>query len=810
MGEGGLDGWTQDVRHAVRALLGRPVTTGMALLTLALGIGAGTAMFSVFRSVLLRPLPFPEPDELVAFREVHEGRERHASPAGYLDWRRRASSFEAVTAYDDRTFVLRAGGEPQRVSGAWVSGNFFATLGVGAAVGHAFDPALRADGSAPEAVLGHGLWVERFGGDPGVVGRTLRVDGTAVRVLGVAPRGFSFPEGASLWLRSPWEAPPVGGLGPELPDLRNAWYFRVVGRLADGVGLEGAREEMAAIDARIARESPADAPDGGTLLRPLLAEMAGDSGPLLSVLLGAVGVLLLTGCANLASLSLARVSDREGELAVRVALGAGRWRLGRLVLVEALVLSAAGGVLGVALAAWGLPALRPLLPATLPRLGEIRIDGTVLAVALLVTTLTAVLFGFLPALRAAGRAGGSTLRARGGTPGPGRLRDAVVAGEVAASLVLVAAAALLVRSLAGMASVDPGFAPGGLATLRATLPDAGGASLEARRAGWEAIEAAAAAVPGVSRAALSAGEPTGTGPRATLRIRTPEGVVEGPDVEWQPTTPGWHATAGIHLLRGRLFDASDVSGSPDVAVVSRSLARAAFGEAGALGRRVTIGLDGHDRPLTVVGVVEDTRNRGPATAPLPVLYRPLAQVARPGTSWTVAVRVPPGSEAASVGRLRSALRRARPDAVLHGEATGPELLAVHSAEHRFVLGLLASFGGLALFLGGVGVYGVAASSVARRRREVGVRMAVGAGRLGVIGLVLRRGMVPVAAGLALGIPASWLTGGLLGGLLYGVEPGDPVVTLAVSAVLIGVAGLALAAPSLRAASLDPATVLRES
>ena len=798
---GALDAWRHDLAQAARGLRRRPLNTAASLLTLALAVGATTVVFTLVHAVLLRPLPYPEPDELVTLGERHEGRQRMASPAGYLEWRRDASSFDGVAAWDPTVFVV---GEerPERVPGAWVSGNLPAVLGVAPVVGPGLDPTLRLDASAVRVLLSHDLWIERFGGDPGVVGRSVTVDDRALPVAGVMPAGFDFPEGARLWLRSPWEAPPVGELGEAVATTRDAWYVRVVGRLTDGATLASATDEMAALDRRVREAHPEAAPDGGTLLRPLHDETVASARPLLGLLSAAVILVLLTACANVAGLGLASMEERRRELAVRRALGAGRWRLARLLASECLLLAAAGGALGLGLALLGLPAARTLLPGRLPRLDGVAVDGTVVIAALAATTAAALATGLLPALRASDAAGSRSLRSRDGSTGTGWTRDALVAAEVAGAVVLVAGAVLLLRSLSSVASVDPGFEADGLATTWVTLPASAGPTERA------AVVESARRVGGVRDAALASGPPTEVGPRATLRVEGQAGFEDGPDVEWKPVDPGWRDVVGVALVAGRALAPTDVAGGRDVAVLSRSAARAAFGAGDPLGRRVTIGLDGHDRPLTVVGVAEDVRNRGPAAEPHPVLYRPVAQTRAPWSTWSVAARLEPGVGGGAVVALRDALSRGHPDAVVYGATTGGALLASWSGDRRFVLRVLAAFAALALLLGGVGVYGVAASAVARRRREIGVRIAVGAGPGRVAALVVGRGMRPVGAGLLAGALLALAGGRLLDGLLHGVEPGDPLSLAVVAGVLGAVAAAALAAPTLRAVSVDPAVALR--
>lgn len=805
-GDGGaFDGVGSDVRHGARALVHRPWSSLAAVVTVALGIGATTTVFAVVRSVLLRPLPFADSEALVVVRESHEGRERSASPAGYLDWRRSLRSFSDMASVRERVVHVQSADRPVRIAAAAVSGNFFRTLRVAPAVGRGFDPAPLFDGGVREVVLGHALWRARFGGDASLVGRPIRIDDASYVVVGVGPAGFSWPEGTELWIRSPFEAPSLGDLGAEMTAMRDAWFFDVIGRLASGVTLEAAQAEAASFSVAQAERFPETAPDRGLALTPLLEDAVAGGRTLLLLLMGAVGLVLLATCANVAGLALVRSVERSREMAVRAALGAGRWRNARLVLVQCLVLAVLGGAVGTLGSLALLSTVVRLLPDSVPRLAEIRPDAVVLLVGLTLSTLTGVAFGVLPAVRAAS---GASLHARGGSAGPGRPARILVAVEVALAVILVSSSLLLVRSLTSLTSVDPGFEPERLVNVRVSLPGIAAQDREEQEAVWRALERAVAEVPGVRSVALGSGDPTEVGPRARLRIESAVGVEEGPDVAWEPVGEAWFETLGMRLVAGRGFTISDGPGAPDVAVVNEMLVRNAFGRESPIGRRITIGLDGHDRPLTIVGVVASTRNRGPDAEPFPVLFRPITQVARLPETWTLAARTEGAADPADLVPLREAVSAERPDAVVFGLSLGVELGSSYLAERRFVLRILGAFGVLALLLGGLGVYGVAAGVVERRRREIGVRMAVGADRAGVVARLLGEGLVPVVTGLGAGMLGSMGAARLLGGMLYGVAPADPLTALAVSGILLVVALAALTAPALRAAAVDPAVVLR--
>ncbi len=806
----------QELRFGARALRKRPGFTSVAVLTLGLGVGANAALFSVMNAVVLRPLPFAEPDRLVQVWESDPRRPtRDPSPADYLDLRRDAESFEALTAYHETSGNLTGEGEPESVGYASVSANFFRTLGVDPALGSAFGPD-PVDAGVDRAVLSDGLWRRRYGADPTVVGRSLRVDGVAYEILGVMPPTFRFPADADFWVAAPRDVPGSRFLStsPAEP-LRDAWYHEVVGRLAPGVDLAGASAEMDALAARLAADYPL--PNEGLRIRlvPLKEETLGDTGRTLWLLLGATGLVLLVACTNVANLLLARGVARHAEVGVRIALGAGRMRIVGHVLAESFVLAAAGAVVGAAAGAGGLRLLRPTLAAALPRGSEIGVDGAVLVFAALAALVTVLLFGGFPA-RAAARAGGAARVARGATTsGKGRrLGDALVAIEVAMAVVLVLGAGLLLRSVAKIASVDLGFDAEALTVAWVGLPGAGDLSMDERVGFYGSVGDRLAALPGVRGVAWTQASPLGAGAGAGLRI---EGVPETAnrtrvDVRWQVVSPGYFDVAGIRLLAGRMFGPEDGSGAEPVAIVSASLARAAFGGEDPLGRRINTGLDGRVgddwRWVRVVGVVADTRNRGPTRGPDPVLFRPLAQGGPgfPGSRLLAVLRTD-GATPALPPLVRKVVGDVDADAPVYGLASATALTGAYTGERRLVLLLLGIFAALALGLGAVGTYGVTAFAVSRRTREVGVRLALGADRGGITVLVLRQGLAPVALGLLAGAAAGAAGSRLLTSLLFEVHPLDPVTFLVVPVLLVAVSTLAVWVPARRAARMDPVRAL---
>jgi putative ABC transport system permease protein len=805
----------QDLRVGARALLRRPGFSAVAVVTLGLGIGANTALFSLVHAVLLAPLPYPRPERLVQVWEADPQRPtRSPSPADYMDLRRSAGSFQDLTAYTTASGNLSGEGEPEAAAYASVSANFFRTMGVAPALGSTFGPDPVGFG-VRRAVLSHDLWQRRFGADPAVVGRTLRLDDEAYEILGVMPPTFRFPDGAELWVAAPGDVPGSRLIGAAAPPMRDVWYHEVVGRLAPGVDLARAGQEMDRLAAGLAADFP-DV-DGGLRIRlvPLKEETLGDAGRTLWLLLGATGLVLLVACTNVANLLLARGVGRGRELALRAALGAGRARIVTHVLAEALVLALAGGAVGGLLALGGLELLRPVVAAALPRGGDMRLSGGVFAYAAAAALGTALVFGLLPA-RAAARSGDVARGDRGGTGSRhGRhVGDVLVSFEVAMAVVLVLGAGLLLRSIGRIATVDPGFRTAGLTVAWVGHPGATRLSPDERVGFYREVGARLEALPGVDGVAWTQSSPLDARLGAGLRIEDHPEENRPPDVRWQVVSPDYFRVAGIRVLAGRAFTAGDGSGDPPVGVVSETLARVAFGDADPIGRRVNTGLDGRSpdgtwRWVTVVGVAADTRNRGPTRAPEPVLYRPLAQ-GGPGFSGDrmLALLRSGGADELVAPPIRRAVWEVEPDAPVYGVARASSLGGVYTGERRLALLLLGVFGGLALVLGAVGTYGVTSFAVGRRTRELGVRLALGAARERVSRMVLRQALMPVGLGLLAGTVAGAASARLLASLLFEVAPLDPLTFAAVPALLLCVSAVAVWIPARRAGRVDPVRSLR--
>ena len=800
-----MDILLRDLRVAVRQLRRTPAFTVAAVGCLALGIGANTAIFSAVDGVLLRPLPFPESDRLVTIWGYHAsiGRESASLP-DFLDWRRDSRSFVDMTARANTQFNLTGAGEPEVVRGALVTANYFRVLGSPIPFGRGFRDDEERRGAARVAVLSDGFWQREFGGRADALGRQIVLGGVPYTIVGVGARGLSVPQEVDVW--APLTTDTILG--------RRNDFLEVVGRLAPGADLSQAREELGTIARRLAHEYPGSNSGWGVDLVGLQERIVGEIRPALLVFMGAVGLVLLIACANVANLMLARVATREREVTIRAALGASRRRLVRQLLTESVVLSLVGGALGLGLAVWGVRALQALEPGTIPRLDEIAVNGGALAFALGLSVVTGLLFGVAPAVRLmrydlrGGLAEGG--RGMAGRRSAGRTRSLLVLAEVALACVLLVGAALLLTSFVRLQGVDPGFAPSGILTARVTLPRARYDDSVRQSAFVDALLAQARRLPGVRSAAVASDAPLGDGPPywsfAVGGVEQPPPEVVQDAVVFR-TTPEYFRTFAIPLLRGRLYEASDRGDAAPVAVVSEALAHRYWPDRTPLGARITLG-DPEDSTsvwMTVVGVVGDVRQEGPAAAAYPQLYLPLAQVS--SRSLLIALRTS-GDPLALTPALKHAVAGIDPNLALGRVATMDERVAGVLARPRVNALLLGGFAATALVLAALGIYGVIAYGVVQRTRELGIRMALGARSDDVLRLVLRQGMMPVLAGLALGLGGAAVASRVLRGLLFGVGGTDPIIYACVAAFLTAVALLASYLPARRAALADPVVALR--
>jgi predicted permease len=799
-----MDTILQDLRFAARTLRRNIGFTTAAVLTLALGIGANAAIFSVVNAVLLRPLPYADADRLAMVWGWYDGfGKTTTSLPDFRDLRERTKAFSQLAARHGTVFNLTGQGEPEQLQADRVTANFFPMLGVRPMLGRAFLPdEERVGGNDDVVVLSYGLWQRRFGGEPGIVGRTLQLSGRPYTVVGVAPRDFRFMSDVDLW--APLRADTAGH--------RRAEYLTVLGRLAPGATVEGATADIAGIFAQLATEYPETNGSIRSRVIGMREDLVGDVRPALLVFSGAVALVLLIACANVANLLLARASAREREMAVRAAIGAGRGRIVRQLLTESLLIAALGAGLGLALAAVGLDALRAMNAELLPRFQEVHIDAMAVGFALLLALGTGLLFGLAPALRLSANALGGALRegTRSAAGGAAlRLRNALVLAEVALALVLLVGAGLLLRSFQQLNRVDLGFQPAQLLTYRVVLPTAKYDSAALLPPVYDEIAQRTRAIPGVRSAAVAGDLPMNGSGYLSFAI---DGRVPPPDAmeDVQPfaVSPDYFATLGIPLRSGRLFTASDAPGAPPVALVNEEMVRRYFDGRDPIGRRVTFGdpADSSSVWWTVVGVVGDVAQEGVTAKPYAQLYRPLAQSPRRGVFVVARTTVAPMAVASGA---RAALEAVDPELPLTSLMTMEERIGENLLRPRVNTLLLAVFAGIALALAAIGIYGVISYAVAQRTREIGIRMALGATAGDVKRLVVRQGMTPALLGVALGAVGALAATRLMASLLYGVTATDPLTFVVVALFLGAIALLAAYVPARRATRVEPVTALRE-
>ncbi|MCC7417549.1 MAG: ABC transporter permease [Acidobacteria bacterium] len=809
-----------DLRHACRTLARSGGAGVVAIATLALGIGATTAIFSVVYGVLLRPLPYPAPDRLMAIWEVNSrgGRSRLADP-NFTDFRNRSRSFSALAKYASQVVAVAGGEEPTRTTVASVTREIFAVLAVQPERGRAFAADDARIGAAPVAVVSHRYWARSLGSPLDLADTPLRIGDRVYAVVGVMPAGFEFPANAEVWI--PDELDPAN-------TSRTSHNAYGIGRLREGVTVAQASADLSGI----ARDIVRTLPEQGDYLMidaevvPLLASLTGRTSATLFVLLGAVLLLLLIACTNVANLLLAQAAARQRELAVRCALGAGRGRLIRQFLAESLVLVAAGGGAGLLAAMLGLDTLLSRAPAGLPRLEDVSVSWPVLAAVAGLSALVAIGLGLATAAHAAARAPGSLLAdaGRGQASGASRQRigRAIVAAQTALTVVLLIGAALLGRSLLRVLSVDPGFRTEDIVAIDVVKASSDDPTAKAQLAPFYAdLFNRLQAIPGVERAAaasvlpLDGGLPDGLfgkiAPGETFAgIEDLEALFAKKErlgtADYCAVTPGYFQALGIPLVRGRFFDGRDAPDAPHAALISESLARREYPGVDPLGRTIQFGnMDGDVRPLTIVGIVGDTRERGLEQPPRPTVYVNLDQ--RPRFSATVLLRST-GDPRTTMAAARDVLRSLAPD-VPPRFRTFDEIYAASLGPRRFNLTLVGVFAGTALVLALAGLYGVMACAVTQRRTEIGIRMALGATPWLVFRLVIGQGLAAMAAGMGIGIVAAfWLTRGFES-LLFGVTPADPASYAVVAAMLLIAGALACYVPARRAMRADPLEALRE-
>ena len=801
----------RDIKDAVRHLTHRPGSTVTILLTLALGVGVNALVFSAVRAVLLRPLPFAQPQQLVALWETQPGvMTRGVAPANFLDWRG-ASSFDSLAAYNGRRRSL-GGDDPERISIATVSANFFTVLGVQPSLGRTFGPTI-ASGTMREIVLREDLWRRRFAGDRSIVGRSIRLDDETLLVAGILPTHLGFPEEAVAWTQAPYDVPELSRAPADIRVMRDAWYFRVVGRLQPGVTRAQAQAEMDGIAARLREVHPATNRNAGVNVVDLHTQVTGASASTLWMLFAVVGCVLAVACGNVATLLLAGAVGRRRDLAIRAALGASRARLVRQLTTESLLLALGGAAIGLMLAWAARPAMLALLPPGLPRTSTIGIDAGVVWFTLGIALATAMFFGVVPSIIASRVSVFTTLRdgGRGGASrGGSRAAAVLVVGQLATALVLVTGTVLMLRTVWNLYQRDVGIDVDRLLALDVNLPDARSRGRAAAALDVQRMVERLGALPGVTAAAAVQTLPLAArGPSAGLRV---EGRAfapnEAPDVVWRPITPDYFRATGAAIVRGRGFTDADRDGTEPVTVINATLARLLWPDADPIGRRIGTGLDGDGAPVVIVGVVGDIPQEGIGATVLPEMYRPLAQPARFGVdSMSLVVRTD-GDPAALGGAAKQAVREVHASAPVSAVRPMTTIVADGIASEVAAMRALAVFGALALALAAVGLYGVMTRLVGDRTRELGVRLALGAEPGAIRRLVLGRTLALSAGGVVIGAGASAVVSRQLGALLHGNSPVDPVVFALAAAVLVAAALGASYWPARRASRIDPLIVLK--
>ena len=801
----------QDLRYAARGLSKSPGFTAIAVATLALGIGANTAIFSVVHAVLLRRLPYPAPDRLLVLRErqIHQERDMGVAWPNFLDWRAQARSFEGIAGFRTDHTILSGLGEPEMLRLAQVSAPFFPLLGARPVLGRSFDAADDRPGAPPVVLISQGLWKRRFGGDPSVLGRAVNLDAVAFTVVGVAPSSLAFfPDTVDVYT-------PVGLMGSleEWQNRGNHSAMRVLARLGPGASIDSARREMEALMVRLEKEYPNSNSGQRATLAFLDDALFRDFRAALWILLAAVGVVLLIACANVAHLLLARAAARRREFAIRTAIGAGRGRLVRQLLTESLLLSAVGGAGGVVLAAWALGPLLRLAPPEIPRLADTHIDPAVLLFTLAASTLTGLVFGLVPAAQASRSDPQGTLRESGNSTTGGlerqRLRSALFVSEVALAFVLAVASGLLLRSLRRVEDVSPGLVTDGVLALDVYLPDAKYATRDAQRRFFEQALADLRRLPGVEGASASMCTPVVGqcwGSIYLVSDRPVPSQAELPSSAFNMVESDYFRTMRVPLKEGRYFDATDTPTSPPVVVINEKMARKWWPHASALGKKIKQGFPQDKSPYReIVGVVGDVPQNGLDEAIRTEVFLPMTQMQSDG--MTLLVRTP-GEPASLVKPAIAKIHALDKDLAVTAVQPMDQYIAESLARRRFHTLLLGAFGALALLLASVGIYGVVSYGVAQRRREIGIRTALGANPRDVLRLVFRQALRLAAIGLVLGAIAALGLTRFLASLLFGVGPTDPLTFGGVAILVTGIVALACARPARRAMAVDPATVLR--
>jgi predicted permease len=805
----------QDIRYGARTLWKSPGFTLVAVLALALGIGANSAIYSVVNAVLLRALPYENPERLVMLWEQHPQSGRMgAAGANFVEWQRQATAFEALTLFTQSSFDLTGDGEAERIQGTRATAGFFDVIGGRPALGRTFRPGDDAAGAPLVAVISHGIWQSRFGGDPQILDKTIRLSDETFAVVGVMPQGFG--DQPAEWVWTPLYPGPDGVIG-------GGRSLQALGRLKPGVSPERAQAEMDSIAAGLAESRPDFNREWGVRVVPLHEQITGGVRVTLLVLFGAVGFVLLIACANVANLSLARASRRERELAIRTALGATRWRLIRQLLTESVLLALAGGALGLLIALWGVDLLLALGPDTIPRAKEVGVDTSVLSFTLLVSVATGVVCGLAPAIQGTRGDVSEALKdaVKGSSAGfgRGRLRGALVVAEVSLAVVLLTGAGLLIRSFARLTQVDPGFATAGVVLMDVPLSSTRYREDAQVAQFYGEMLRRVRSLPGVEAAGTTHTAPlsgTDSNRPFVLAERTPPEPGKEPGASYRVVSPGYFRAMGIPVTRGRDFNERDDASSPGVAVINETLARRFFEGEDPVGRRMRQGAVGGESPwLEIVGVVGDVRHAGLDSEPRPEMYFNYAQtgiqrsnsISNNSRRITLAVRA--SGDLASLGSVvRQEIFQIDRNQPVTGLRTLDEAVSRSVMPQRFNTLLIGLFAALALGLAVIGVYGVMSFTVGGRTREIGIRMALGAQAEDVVKMIVGQGMRLVALGVAVGVAAAFALTRWMESMLYGVSATDPLVFAAATALLVVAAFVACYLPARRATKVSPMSALR--
>jgi len=800
-----MDGLIKDLKFAVRGLLKRPGFTAIALVALALGIGANTAIFSLVNAVMLRPLPFAEPEELVCvYANVRNGVNRASvSPLDFLDYRNQNKTFEQfATSYSmPLPATLTGGGDPERLQASIISGNYLETFGVAPALGRGFTLDNEKPGQDQVTILSHALWQKRFAGDPSIVNKTIILNGRATEVIGVMGEGVSFPQAADLWLPMNLDADPAD-------KTRFSHMLRPVGRLKPGISLVQAQADTDMIAAQLEQQFPESNQGWSLRLVPLREELVGGSRTMVLVLFGAVAFVLLIACANVANLLLVRAAARQKEIALRSALGASRWRIVRQMMTESLLLAIAGGALGAFLATWGVQLLVKLSENSIPPTVQVTIDGTVLGFTLLVSVITGVLFGLAPAFRTADvnliDALKEGMRGEGQSALRIRTRSTLVILESAIAVVLLIGAGLLIRSLVALQNVNPGFDSQNVLTARVELSRFKYDSPDKAASFFQELETRISSLPGVEAAGMVSELPLSGQSNDmwyTVEGRPPVTRDQMPLADFRRVNQNYIRAMGIPLLRGRNFTEQEVRQSDKVIIVSQQLVQTAFPNEDALGKRLITGFKGE--PYEIVGIAGDLLHQSLGGPPSPAMYFPMRQSGR----MNLVVRTK-GDPLSLAGALRNEVRAIDPDQPVSAMRPMAEWVDSSVAQPRYRTTLFGLFAALAMILAATGIYGVMSYSVAQRTHEIGVRMALGARRAHVLKLVVGQGMLITLIGVVIGLAAAFALTRVMASLLFGVTARDPITFGAVAALLITVAFIACFVPARRATKVDPLVALR--